>query len=66
MPASGPAVKRFAPTAPKVRACIASAREAIGTIEPGMRLVGLTKGQFGQIDILRAIALHVRQHILQE
>ncbi len=35
-------------------ACVETATEAIGIIKPGMRLVGLTKGQFSMLDLMRA------------
>jgi len=33
-----------------------SAREAIGTLTPGIRITGVTKGQFSLLDLIRAIA----------
>jgi len=34
---------------------VQSAGECIGTLEPGCRVIGLTKGQFSLLDLLRAI-----------
>jgi hypothetical protein len=33
----------------------ANARESIGTLSPGVRVVGLTKGQFSMLDMLSAV-----------
>lgn len=36
-------------------ACVESAAQAIGRLEPGCRIVGLTKGQFSMLDLIRAV-----------
>ena len=54
--AETPHAVKIAPNAAKLRmACVASAKEAIGKLEPGFRLVGLTKGQFSMLDLVRAV-----------
>jgi hypothetical protein len=36
-------------------ACVETAGQAIGTLEPGCRILGLTKGQFSMLDLIRAV-----------
>lgn len=36
-------------------ACVETAKETIGRLAPGARIVGLTKGQFSMLDLLRAV-----------
>lgn len=43
-------MKRIAKTFPHQ-----SARESIGTLQPGSRMTGVTKGQFSLLDLIRAI-----------
>lgn len=38
-----------------ITAAVAAARDALGTLEPGCRLIGLTKGQFSLIQLLQAV-----------
>lgn len=38
-----------------VAVSVASAADCIGTLAPGCRIVGLTKGQFSLLDLLRAV-----------
>jgi len=47
---------RAAARKPEFRlAALGTAKEAIGTLDPGVRIVGVTKGQFGLLEIIRAI-----------
>jgi len=40
-----------------VRDAEGTARDAIGKLSPGMRIVGITKGQFSMLDVIRAITV---------
>lgn len=36
-------------------ACVESAAQALGTLQRGCRMIGLTKGQFSMLDLIRAV-----------
>jgi hypothetical protein len=47
---------RLPPRRPRlIQSALETAREAIGELTPGCRLIGLTKGQFSLIDLIRAV-----------
>lgn len=49
------AIQAEARTAEFRLACVETAAEAIGRLKPGCRIIGLTKGQFSMLDLIRAV-----------
>lgn len=55
MPTKNEAVRAEARSATFRIACVESAAQCIGILKPGCRLIGLTKGQFSMLDLIRAV-----------